>query len=445
MVSDMKVGTAALVSLVVFLLFLSLTASAQESVPVTTQQSATRDQNPGPEVTKWSPQNVSVNSELQLEGYRLSADDASKATAYFIQNRVKFNAKTKGGWSTVNDALHGLQSQGVIVPEGLVSGPSQVILEVDGRSSVPITVTITEYRLPQPKGVNPKSGSPGTVVVLDCPDFHTSDVIVLTDATGKVTRIRSHGTGSTNVKVPQDAAEGALTIQIGNSQYFNNQLSEPVTFLVSTDLLPLELAPENITPVAPGQWLDLQVTNFEPLLSSELTEVNFKQSGRSIVVTAPNPHRPHIAVPTALSAGEVQLEVRTWRNGRASLWSDTVTIQLPEHVVAPFIDAIRLEKDNWVQLWPGPDRAKTFSASAGDVIVLHGSFAVADAKRLKATLIGPAGVIELHPYELDQKANWFGDVCVKLPDTLQKGDSRLVVADMDAYASVEVPIVIRIR
>ena len=122
-----------------------------------------------------------------------------------------------------------------------------------------------------------------------------------------------------------------------------------------------------------------------------------------------------------------------------------MTIQLSEHVVAPFIDAIRLEKDSWVQLWPGPDRAKTFSASAGDVIVLHGSFPVADAKRLKATLIGPAGAIELHAYELDQKANWFGDVCVKLPDTLQRGDSRLVVSDTDAGASVEVPIVIRIR
>ena len=101
-----------------------------------------------------------------------------------------------------------------------------------------------------------------------------------------------------------------------------------------------------------------------------------------------------------------------------------------------------------MQLWPGPDRAKTFSASAGDVIVLHGSFPVADAMRLKATLIGPTGAIELHAYELDRKANWFGDVCVKLPDTLEKlekGDSRIVVADTDAGASVEVPIVIRIR
>ena len=246
---------------------------------------------------------------------------------------------------------------------------------------LPITITIVEYRLPQPKGVNPKSGSPGTHVVLDCPDFHTDDLIVLTDASEKVTQIGSHGTGSTFLKVPQGTAEGVLTIQIGNSQY-GNQLSEPVTFLVSTDLLPLELAPENITPVAPGQWLDLQVSNSEPLLRSELTEVNFKQSGRSIVGTAPNLHRPHVAVPRALSAGKVQLEVRTSQNGRASLWSETVTIQLTEKVVAPVIDAIRLEKDNWVQLWPGLDRAKTFSASAEDVIVLHGSFPVADATPL---------------------------------------------------------------
>jgi len=438
----MNAGSAFLMSVVVGLVV--ATAMGQENSRPTAQPPATTEQDLRPEVTRWSPQSVSVNSVLELEGYRLSADDASKTTAYFIQNGVKYLAKTKGGWSTTNDALHGLQSQDLIVPAGLTSGPSQVILEIDGQRSTPITVTIVEYKLPEPKGLTPTAGIPGTHAALDCPDCHTTDEIVLTDAAGKTTQVKSDGSNTPGFDVPKDAAEGPLTIQIGEAESNHSQLSKPVTFLVSRDVLPLELVGEFMTPVAPGQWLDLQASSLEPLVRSELTEVNFKQDGSSIIVSAPNPHRPHILVPTALSPGPVRLEVRTWRNGHPSLWSDPLTIQLPDKVVAPLIEAIRLEKGAWAQLWPGPDRAKTFSATAGDVIVLHGRFPVADARKINVTLMGPGGSFELAAYELDEKANWFGDVCVKLSDTAEKGEWRIIVSDAEAGASVEVPIVISI-
>ena len=182
-----------------------------------------------------------------------------------------------------------------------------------------------------------------------------------------------------------------------------------------------------------------------PLKRSELTEITFKQGGRSILVSAPNPHRPHIGVPGALSAGEVQLQVRTWRDGRPSAWSDPIQFRLSEKPVPPSVGAIRLEKGNWVQLWPGPDRQKSFSASAGDLIVINGSFPVADASKLKVSLTGSAGSMDLTVSELDEKADWFSEVCVKLPDTLEKGDWRMTVASADDSAHVELPIVIHIE
>src|SRR5438874_1755659 len=120
----MNAGSAFLMSVVVGVAV--VTAMGQENSGPTAQTPAKTEQDLRPEVTQWSPQSVSVNSVLELEGYRLSADDASKATAYFIQNGVKYLAKTEGGWSTTNDALHGLQSRALIVPAGLTSGPSQV-------------------------------------------------------------------------------------------------------------------------------------------------------------------------------------------------------------------------------------------------------------------------------------------------------------------------------
>ncbi len=418
---------------------LGVSVSAQQNQIVTSQQ------NEAPEITGADLQAVSIGTVLELQGYRLSADEQSKAKVYFTQKGNSYEAKALGGWSTTNDERHGPQSQEVVVPEGLVDGPSQIVLEVGGLRSAPLTVTIVDYKLPQPTSITPKSGPPGTNIYLECAGFHISDEIIITDSQGRVTQVKRHEATSTGFFLPKDVAAGVMKVRIVNAQFGSSQLSEPLEFLVSNDLLPLELRSEAMNPVAPGQWLDLQAETLEQLAHAELLEVTYKQSGQSIVVSAPNPHRPHVSVPSVLSPGEVELQTRIWRDGLASMWSEPVAIRLPEQNAPPYIDAIRLLKDSWVQLWPGPDRTKIFGAAAGDVVVLHGQFPVADATKVKVSLIGLGQVIELKATELDEKANWFGDVTVKLPEDLQAGGWRMVVSDVDDGTSVEVPIVIRIK
>jgi len=419
--------------------------TAQQSTTTTPQVTAVAHQSEAPELTGSDLQTVSIGTVLELQGYRLSAADESKAKIYFIQKRKSIAAKALGGWSTTNDEQHGPQSQGVVVPEGLLNGPSQVVIEVNGLRSTPLTITIVDYKLPRPEGVTPKAGPPGTNVYVECPGFHINDEIMITDAAGDTRQVQRNESTSTGFVVPKDVVEGMLTIRIASAGPGNTQLSNPVEFLVSNDLLPLELRAGATTPVAPGQWLDLQSSSVKQLTQAELLEVSYKQGGRSIVVAAPNPNRPHVPVPSVLSPGEVELQSRLWREGRASVWSDPVKLRLTEKLAPPFIDAIRLLQGNWTQLWPGPDRAKTFSAMAGDVVVLHGRFPVADATKLKVSLIGSGQALELNATELDEKANWFGDVCVTLPDGLQNGSWRMVVASVDDGASVEVPIVILIK
>jgi len=79
------------------------------------------------------------------------------------------------------------------------------------------------------------------------------------------------------------------------------------------------------------------------------------------------------------------------------------------------------------------------------VIVINGSFPVADTSQLTFTLTGPAGSIALTPYELNEKSDWFGDLCVKLPDALEKGAWRMNVASLDDGTQVELPISIHIE
>ncbi len=76
-IADMNVGRAVLMSVVVGAVFAA--AMGQEKNRSTVHPPATTAQDLMPEVTDWSPQSVSVHSVLELEGYRLSADDASQA------------------------------------------------------------------------------------------------------------------------------------------------------------------------------------------------------------------------------------------------------------------------------------------------------------------------------------------------------------------------------
>lgn len=281
---------------------------------------------------------------------------------------------------------------------------------------------------------------------INCTGFHIYDEIELTDALGKVTSIEAGGSGNgTGFGVPKDAPEGVMTIRIGNRKYGRGEYTQPLKFTVTNDVVALELQTSYMNSVAPGQWLDLQASSLEPLKRSELTQVAFIQEGKTIVAAAPKPHQPHVGVPSELSPGKVQLRVRTWKDGRASEWSEPVEFRLIEQPRPPSVQALRLEKGNWVQLWPGPDRPQSFGASAGDIIVINGSFPVADSSRLNVTLNGPEGSIALTAHELDEKAEWFGEFYVKLPVAMAKGEWRMRVASVDDGTQVELPIIIHIN
>ncbi len=412
--------------------------------PAVAQTKAVKGQNEAPVVNEYRPQSGSVYSLIELKGLRLESDDVDSTKVIFIQNGIEIPARTDGGSWVTNDRLNGMQAVKVIVPEDVVFGSAQIVAERNGLRSAPVTITITEWSPPVIKQVIPDSGPPGTVVNIVCENFHDHDQIELTDGEGSpVTNFGGGGASNgTAFRVPEDSPEGVLRIRIGNPKVGKDQFTPAVEFFVTNEALPLELVPEWIKPVAPGQWVDLQASSLAPLKHSEKTEVSFKQTGREIIVTAPRPLRPRVEVPAVLSPGEVQVQVRTWRNGRPSTWSTPVTLQVAEKPLPPYVAALRLEKGTWVQLWPGPDRTTNFNAAAGDLIVMNGIYP-AEADELKVLLVRSGEVVELNVTELNEKADWFSEITVKLPARIGVGDWQMIVRAIDGSEHV-VPIPIRI-
>jgi hypothetical protein len=201
---------------------------------------------------------------------------------------------------------------------------------------------------------------------------------------------------------------------------------------------------DDTIPVAPGQWLDLHISNAKPLSRSELTEIAFKQAERTIIVPTSKPFRSHVEIPKTLSAGEVQLQLRTWREGRPSEWSEAASLELADKPVAPVVGSIKLAKGEFASLSPGPDRKTSLTVSPGDEIVLGGVWHVADLSKLKVSLVRTGEVVTMTATEFDEKATRLFDIQVRVPDSVGTGDWRMIVSNETDGTQVELPIVIRV-
>jgi hypothetical protein len=431
---------------ILFLICTSLVASSVAAQTSATDaiEGQTSPKN-APVVQECWPHSGAVNSIIELKGLRLGPGDPEPAKAFVIQNGIEIPARTGGGSAVTNDRQNAQQTLEVILPEEVVPGPAQIVAERNGFRTAPVTITITEWTLPVIKQITPTTGPPGTFVYIECDNFHIYDEIELTDGEGRTVKSFESGGSAlgTSFDVPKDFPEGVLRIRIGNRKRGKNQFTPPVEFVVTNEALPVEIIPQWMQSVAPGQWLGLVASSLAPLKHSEQTEVSFKQAGREIIVNLPRPGRPRVEVPAALSPGEVQIQVRTWRNGRPSAWSIAGILNLAEKPLPPYVHALRIEKGTSVSLSPGPDRATKFTAAPGDLILINGTYPVAGPDKLKVLLVKLGEIVELPVTELDGRADWFNEISVRLPADIGRGNWQMIVRASDGTEH-HVPIPIHI-
>jgi hypothetical protein len=75
---------------------------------------------------------------------------------------------------------------------------------------------------------------------------------------------------------------------------------------------------------------------------------------------------------------------------------------------------------------------------------MNGIYPVADADKLKVLLVRMGQVVQLDVTELNEKADWFNEVSVRVPADIGNGNWQMIVRAIDGTEHV-VPIPIRIR
>jgi hypothetical protein len=332
------------------------------------------DSRKAPEVTHCVPDTASAGTVLDLQGYRLGAvgNYAGGAKVHFVQGKASRVATPSGSQGFTNDAQNGFQHLDVNVPEGLALGPCQVTVEVEGQQSAPLEIEITAWRPPEITSILPPWAQPGERISLEGSGFHVSDDIVLTVAQGRRRQFEpGHAAGHSGQILPADLAEGEATLWIINRHNPDDQPSRSITLQVSRRPTPLEVWPEMLTPVAPGQWLNLVVTSLKPLEGAERAEVAFQQN-RQIISPIVDYEYPRVEVPRNLSPGKVGLLTRAWRNGKSSPWSPAVSYQLLAQPAAPQIEVIEIglpDNASFIYLSEGPDRPQNFTIEPGKTMV----------------------------------------------------------------------------
>jgi len=404
------------------------------------------DSRKAPEVTRCVPDEASVGTVLDLQGYRLGAIGkyADRVKVHFIQGKVHHLTTRNGGSGATNDEQNGFQHLDVNVPEGLALGPCQVAVEVEGQQSAPLEIEITTWRPPEITSIMPPWAQPGQHILLEGSGFHVDDDIVLIDAQGRRHQFEpGHAARHSGQTLPADLAEGEAILWIVNRRNPDDQPSRGITLQVSCGPIPLEIWPDMLMPVAPGQWLNLVVTTYKPLEGAERAEVAFQQNSQ-IISPIVDYESPRVEVPRNLSPGKVSLLTRTWRNGKSSPWSPAVSYQLLAQPAAPQIEVIEIgspDNASFIFLYEGPDRRQNFTIEPGKTMVWRGKFPVASVDRLRVIIEGSGAAWTITPVAGSNS----GQMKIEAPQDIPKGDWQLIVRDLDYGTSAKLPITMRIE
>ena len=307
-------------------------------------------QNKTPEpplIVRIVPAAAAPGTNIKVEGYRLGANLEKGGRVLFGQGANEYEVAYAGGGYEIANLKQGLQDFGAVVPDALQPGPCQLIVEVNGRRSVPfnfqINVPATAPVLTQ---IRPKTPRPTELIWIDGSGFAASDEVELIDAAGGKHRFKqSLATSDPNtlaLTLPKNLPGGEAGLRVTEHRSGTNQQSNILSFMIVRGSTPLEIYSTWLMPVAPGQWLDLVVGSADPLKGAERVEVSFRQNEQFLIVATKSVSDLRVQVPLNLTAGSAMLQTRTISNGEASEWSNPVTYQLLEKPAAAKVSSLEI-------------------------------------------------------------------------------------------------------
>lgn len=424
-------------TLILFLLLVSglyITGEAQEMVAARLHT---------PELVRCIPDKATAGTELELQGYRLGWPDLKQVQVTFLQGGLQYWARpVGGGWQAAN-LTEGLQNMKLAVPDGLEPGVCQIIIEVNGLSSPPVEIEIgSTINPPILTDLSPHWAQPSENIWLTGTGFGIADKIEITDAKGQVYHLESDSTSSgmkASFTLPANIANGEALVRVMEQRSGGAQPSNPVSVIINNGPVPLELWPNWLPEVAPGQWLDLVVSSLKPLEKADYAEVNFIQDGEDHLVAIKGADYPRVKVPVQLSAGDLILKTRTWQKGHASIWSDPITYKIAAHPASPEIMSLEVSNIN-EPIYLGPSAPNTLSLYAQETLILRGRFPVEDIDDLQVVLKNGKRTLPCHLSAIDPIS-----LKVSLPAEVTKGQWQLLVRDKEDSTIYKLPIKLQIN
>jgi hypothetical protein len=390
-----------------------------------------------PVVTSVRPLIASPNAVIALSGYALGAEDSSAIRVLFMQGDVAQVARISGGGRVVSrDPNGGAQYMDMEVPEMITPGRWQIVVDVKGRRSAPVTIDISAGGPVVLTRVSPERPHPSQGVLLATrTPAQVGDHVELIDGRGAVWRI---GTGVSSLGVsftlPDDVAEGEATIRVGRTQNGEDRFSTPLKFVVTSGPLPLKgLAAAMMKSVGPGQWTDLVTDNeveFE-IRRSDRIEVEFRQGDVVVITQATGPDSVHVQVPAGVALGSVSVRTRTGIEQTESEWSAPTTFRALERPVAPSISSVEAGPVRNLVWWAGNAAPAFVQTKPGEALVLRGHFPVARAADLRVQLRGQREALDLVPTDVD------GGVRVVVPGEPAPGDWQLMIGTVDGLTPLQ--------
>jgi hypothetical protein len=304
-------------------------------------QAKPKAKTPRPRITGVSPGKVSPAVYIDIEGQWLGAWELSDVLVLFVQAGVEHSVESPAGGTA-----DGLQFLDVRVPDELVAGVCQLLVEVKGKRSKPFSIEITSTITPPVlTSFRPRWVQPGEGVMIYGTGFSGTDTFEITDAVGDIHQIDGSKSAETAAfPLPNGLPDGPASLRVVEHRSSGNQRSNSLRFMISHGPVPLDILSGWTHPLGPGQILRLSVFSSKPLEQATGVELTLKQGGLSRSILLKNLKDLRFQIPYAIIPGKMEIQNRTWRGTVASEWSEPVSYKVSDRPAPPWVHNI--------QIWP---------------------------------------------------------------------------------------------
>lgn len=290
------------------------------------------------------PREVTQGTFIKIAGYKLGGID--KNQVFFLQGGSSFAVNAAGASWSGDDYINGLNYQIVKVPEEVIVGNCQVIVEFEGRRSLPLMIEVLPLAKP-PKLISlvPLIANADESIWITGIGFNDKDTIEVTDSEGrKFTHLpqNTSNVGSILFPIPNKMSSGLAVLKVIENRSGLNQPSNNLTFEVKRGAVPLTLDDEDLVSVSPGQWIEPILWSNSPLVNATKIEFLLRQANQEQMSFVSDFKKIRFQIPAFFTAGKIEIQTRTWIKDEVSVWSQPIGYEVAEKPRSPIIESIEI-------------------------------------------------------------------------------------------------------